>query len=389
MPAQPGDQPLALLLQRHLGEAALGHVVPVHDQVRPGQREQLVEAGRVVGVLGPGPGPLRRARPVGRAVGDEVGRQLVGRAPAPARGAARTAACPIVSSSSQSRASSTARASLALCLPVAGGRLRLGQPGPQPAYLGVVVGGGPGRPALLGGQQVAGPLLRGLRLAQRLGRWPAPPRAAGPAPRGPGPARRAACRPPPGPPRGRARRGRRAARRRGPGSATAALSASARTASTGRLDQLAPAVRPGQVGERGDLDRVGGGRRHAARRRRRPGHRRRSPPGCRSAAGTAGRRRAGRRWRRPPRRARRLGANRATRRSGTGISSAGMPGSAAAASVVTRWRTGSGQGRLRAARHRSSVQSAASSAGRSSDGSGRGHESILPPCGRRTAGGRK
>jgi len=34
-PAEAGDQPLALLLQGHLGEAALGDVVTVDHQVRP------------------------------------------------------------------------------------------------------------------------------------------------------------------------------------------------------------------------------------------------------------------------------------------------------------------------------------------------------------------
>ena len=44
-----------------------------------------------------------------------------------------------------------------------------------------------------------------------------------------------------------------------------------------------------------------------------------------------------------PSRARRLGANLATRRSGTGTSSAGSPGSTAAVSATIRCRTGSGR----------------------------------------------
>src|SRR3712207_7153644 len=40
-------QPVALLLQRDLAEAALRDVVPVHHEVRPRQRQQLVQPGRI------------------------------------------------------------------------------------------------------------------------------------------------------------------------------------------------------------------------------------------------------------------------------------------------------------------------------------------------------
>ena len=56
---------------------------------------------------------------------------------------------------------------MALCLPVAAAASASASRVSQPAYLGVVVGGDPGGAALLGGQQVAGAFLRGLRLAQR------------------------------------------------------------------------------------------------------------------------------------------------------------------------------------------------------------------------------
>ena len=127
------------------------------------QREQLVEAGRVVGVQRPRPLAAGAVRTVGL---HQVGRAQVGRIEGQLAAQADGGLPDRLQEQPQPRV--VHGAGVLGGLPGrAGGALRVGEAGPQPAYLRVMVGHRAGRPALLGRQHLAGLALPGLRLAQR------------------------------------------------------------------------------------------------------------------------------------------------------------------------------------------------------------------------------
>ena len=232
-------------------EAALGDVVAVDDQVRLGQGQQLVQPGRVVGSSARGR-PGRRRRAVGEGVGHEVGGQLRRRVEGQLA-AQPDGGLPDRLQQQPQPGVVDRRASLARpCRRWR--RLGVGQLGPQPAQLGVGSAAvRAARPFSVASSSVA--CVPGPGSPAALGRR-GPPRAAARSWRA-WPARRGASRPRPGPRRGRVGPGRPllGSRSRRCGGAVRLGAYRRRPARSGPASR-----RAGQVGQCGDLDRVGGGR---------------------------------------------------------------------------------------------------------------------------------